>query len=331
MRESSVVKAMLLTMNIQLLRHSPFRLFLDVDPSGNQLTSFIAVVNGIKPAMDLWIKPKGWNRFLKMIEYFRLHYYLDVYFDNHAPILETLPKDMITTTRAALSNTYGDQTEAHVFVSTRKDNLVEAVNRGWYPLFSDGYLIEKHAADYDAFGKALGYPDCCLSFFAEYNNWFCYNTYYTSYHKTVSFPRALSNGLLRHTAYSLIPHMPCSFDCVNTMSYASRLKAAIQSEDTLYGEEIQRRLVSPTLCISELKIYRFSGEIMERNIVVYQYCEPITPTQPNDPLYTLLAQGDRCELQDNIIRVYKNNMAIGVYIARGDRHGPEAPFIVKCK
>lgn len=314
-----------------LLASSRFANFLAVDPAGTQLPSFIAVVAGLKPAMDMWVTVAHWSAFERIAIMFGLHYYVDGYFDRYAEDeLATLQDEMVTTTRAVRRLSPESRSEAHVFIAREKDALRTAVAAGWYPLVVNGRLVEKHLADHHAFGVALGYPSCCLAFFRQHNDWQIDNTFYAAYRNTTGTPSILANGLLRNTAYYYVPHLPCSFVCRSSMAYSAALRSVIAEEAPAYAAEIDRRLSSLLLCLSELRIYRFEGQQTLTGMIEYRIVEPVNPTGYNDELYLMLLQGTRYELDGCIVRVYCGNRQIAVYQARTDRYGPEAPFTIQC-
>jgi hypothetical protein len=315
----------------ELLNGSQFRRFLEIDPTGVQLPSFIATVHESKPAMDLWVRVGSWESFERLVCHFGLHCHVDAYFDRHAEeVLTSSPRENFTTTRAVLSKNFTGQAEAHVFVASAEAALIAAVGAGWYPLVVDGRVVEKHLADHEKFGAALGYPSCCREFFRKRNDWFYDNTYYAAYLNTVTAQRALSNGLLRHTAFSYTPHMACSFSCDASMDYGARLREVIAKEAPAYGEEIDRQLASPMLCLSELHIYRFEGSTQSTDRIDYETVEPINPTTSDDPLFKMLSRGDACRVDANIVSVQRRGVQIDAYVARADKHGPEFPFIIRC-
>jgi hypothetical protein len=280
--------------------------------------------------MDLWVPIYGWEAFQRLARDLGLLYYIDTYFDSHSEQLKAIPPEQFTTTRAALSKMFREHTEAHVFIARKERDLERIVGAGWYPLIVEGHMINKHLMDHSKFGEALGYPVCCRTFFHQRNNWHYDNTYYAAYCNTFTTPKSLSNGTLRQSTYSLAPHMPCSFACVATMSYTAKLLEVITNEAPDYAREINRYLVSPILCLSELRIYRFEGRILSPNILQYETVEPIYPTNDADLLYKLLASGNTFEIDRNIIKVYRNNCLVDSYVARADRYGPELPFLIQC-
>lgn len=308
------------------LVNSHFSKYLEIFPDGGQLPSFIATVKGLKSATDLWVQKPKWKYFCELAQYFGLYYYVDAYFDRDLGKLNSLPQELFTTTKAVFSKEFSDQ--AHVFIAKSQDALTNAIASGWYPLVVGQRVIEKHLPDHYTFGKALGYPQCCLDFFQERNHWNFYNNYYETYRNTINKPTYLSNGLLRHTPFSLIPHIPCSFNCEASIEYAQKNRRLINEESQEYLQEIEHHLQTPILCLSELKIYRFEGNIVAENAVKYQSVEAIYPTSENDLLYQILVKGDTCIVEENIIRVYRDNSQISAYFARGDKHEVEIPFLI---
>lgn len=315
-----------------LLKGSPFIKYLDIEPYGLQLPSFIATAYGLKPAMDMWVRSDAWSSFRELANSLGLHWHVDAYFDrNPAAVSKIQSPVKLTTTRALLSKKFRAQEEAHVFVARSQQDLFNSVCAGWYPLIVNGRIIDKHLADHENFGQALGYPQCCRDFFRANNNWHYENTYYAAYKNTKTVPQSLSNGLLRHTAFSFTPHIACSFICESTINYGAKLLALVAQEVSVsYADEISRRLATPILCLSELKIYRFEGRMQLSNQVQYSAVEPVNPTRCTDSLYKMLNQGDKCIIDSNVLRIYAGKRQIHAYQARADQHGPEFPFIIQC-
>ncbi len=312
----------------RFLANSSFQKYLEIFPTGQQLPSFIATVKGLKAATDLWVRSQKWESFCELAKYFGLFYYVDAYFAQDIETVNNLPKELFTTTKAVFSKHFDRETEAHVFIAKSQESLVNITGSGWYPLVVDKRVIEKHLADHYSFGEALGYPPCCLNFFQKRNNWNFYNNYYETYRNTINTPTYLSNGFLRHIAFSLIPHIPCSFHCLESIDYAKKLTLLIKEESQEYLCEIERHLQTPILCLSELKIYRFEGRLISEKTVLYQSVEAIFPTSRNDSIYQMLIQGDTCIVEGNIVRIYQGSSQIDVYFARGDKHEVEIPFLI---
>ncbi|MEU7004287.1 HEXXH motif-containing putative peptide modification protein [Nonomuraea sp. NPDC046570] len=299
---------------------------------GAQFPTLIAVACGLKPSMDVWIPAEGWQVFLRGVHDLDLLYHVDACFDRNSPQIAQVPPDQLTTTRAALSASLLPGTEAHVFLARDPVALDRVVGAGWYPLIIDGVVVNKHRADHDKFGDALGYPPCCQDFFRHRNNWNDDNTYYAALLNTEGVPSPLCNPFLRHTAFGLVPYMPCSYSCPATIEYASRLRDRIATELPGYLAAMDHALSKTVLCVSELRMYWFHGERVNRHAdqveICYNGVESLYRVEAEDPLHELLSAGDRCVLDGEVLRVHRGNAYVGGYQTRGDRHGPECPFVI---
>ena len=61
----------------------------------------------------------------------------------------------------------------------------------------------------------------------------------------------------------------------------------------------------------------------------YNAVERIYPSRNRDDVYDMLLVGDKCKLDVNIVRIFKNGREVHTYVARADRHGPEYPFLIQ--
>ena len=314
-----------------LLGSSKYQRFLDLDPMGVQLPSFIATVEGLKPGMDFWVSSSRLSAIPQIAGYFDLKFYTDVLFDRQdETTLGRFPPDCFNTTRAALASVATESCEAHIFIARRDIELQELVSSGWYPLAVDQAIVAKPYPDHDWFGSALGYPECCRRFFHQRNDWRTDNTYFAAYSNTKGSPRALCNTLSRHTAYYLAPHIPCSFSCNATANYAFHLETLIRNESPLYSDAILACLRMPMLCLSELRLFLFEGRMDTPYSISYRDVAPIPPTESTDQLFDLLNRGDSLLLENCVVRVRRGRSDVGAYLARSDVHGPNIPFIVEC-
>jgi len=315
-----------------LVGNSWLKLFLDIIPSGLQLPSLVAVHNGLKPAMDLWVPQRKWNSFAELMRYLGLFYYSDSYIETDSPAamlaFERQRVELFTTTRALSVANATERAEVHVFVSSTKEALFTAVAAGWYPVIVGTRIVPKHFADHDKFGASLGYPYCCRAFFRRENDWHENNCWRSSFSNTHGEPCAYANGLLRHTAYGLVPHIPCSFACHATINQARDLYALIAAEAPMYARAMIDRLSSPTLCLSERQIYRMTGTVDASNVVRYTDVEAVLPTPEADQLVALLSAGNEVRIERNILYVFSGNSLVASYFARADKHAPELPFLI---
>lgn len=281
--------------------------------------------------MDFWVPCDRIPLLSNLIRNAGLVCYIDCYFDRHSEhVLRKIPQECFTTTRSALGVRGATGVEAHVFVARSRSSLSDAVASGWYPLVVEGQLVEPHLADHNFFGHALGYPPCCISFFHEHNDWANSNHYYVTYRSSRRRFSWCVNSLPRHTAYFLTPHIPCSFSCPVTESYAVQLLRLIEADAPRYALEIQRRLTRPMLCLSELRMYVFDGTLDNAQLY-YNVVETLNPTTEHDTLYCSLREGNECRVEANVITIFRDGKQLNKYFARSDRHGPEHPFVFQCR
>jgi HEXXH motif-containing protein len=299
-------------------------------PGAAQFPSFVAVAVGLKPAMDIWLPPENLPGLREFCASLGIVMHVDAYFDRDSAQLAGVDPDLFTTTRAAFATGPGPGCQAHVFVAGTEPALREVVASGWYPLVVQGRVVPKHQLDHDVFGVALGYPACCRQFFRERNNWRVDNTYYAALRNTPGPARALSNPFLRHTVHGLVPHMPCSYDCAATIAYARAVREVLGRETPKLAVAVDRALTGHVLALSELRIYRLLRGRDTDNGVTYHAVQHLYGAGGrDDELHRLLAEGDRCRVEGTIVRVYRDSTLVGAYNARGDRHGPECPFLIR--
>jgi hypothetical protein len=84
----------------------------------------------------------------------------------------------------------------------------------------------------DALGQLFGYPECCRKFFQEvWVHQHCLDTTWAMATNTVASQTAvvecggvpLANVLWRCLGVRAVPHLPCRFDCKETMAFAEQL------------------------------------------------------------------------------------------------------------
>lgn len=313
----------------ELLRGSPLAVWLELEPQGTQLPVVCAVIGGAKPAADIWIARDKIGQFRLLAKQWGLSFHIDPYFDRFDERAIRAANAQFGTTRAAIAKTNEGRSEAHIFIARAPLALSRAVAAGWYPLVIDNCVVEKSVADHIRFGRALGYPECCISFFRRRNHWWYDNTPYAAYRNTRGGANLMSNGLPRNTAFALIAHMPCSFSCSKSISRAQEVLDFIRLKAPSYAAQIVRRLRLPMLSLSELRLFAFNGTIVDSNRIEYESVEPLNPTTQEDPLLKIMRGGDACIVDGNIVRIEKHGVIAACYLARGDQYGPECPFILE--
>ena len=278
----------------------------------NQLPMFMAVVKGIKPLMDDWIQADKYQEFKKMCAKYGLRVEPDWVF---IQVSEKLINKAIDSDRLSTTKFYGmpytskiNSGGVHVFISKSEENLKEAHKFGWYPLIVSGRSLHKPFIDHLRFGKVLGYPDCCIDFFRDFNNHNLYNHLYETYKNTEGEPNFLRNSLFMDFTYSLIHHIPCSYTCKKTIKSAEELLREIEKEEPEFAEKIKYNLRLPLLVFEEKNIYVFEGE--RKNNRIYYSNFSFLGRQEDNKYQTILERGNNIVVKKDKIDVLKEDLIL---------------------
>ena len=296
------------------------------------LVPFMATVAGIKPAMDDWVDVKRLENYLQVCKNFGLYTQVSCYFQrlNDLDVSQIKGGHQLTTTRARAIEKHSkpQNGEAHVFLSRDKSNLEQAFVNGWYTVAIENEVIDKPFVDHPDFGKSLGYPDCCIQYFIQNNDWENKNFYYSIFRRS-SILNPLCNSFTRHTLFSYLSHMPCQFNCKNSIAYASKVRDMLLQEEPKLMGVIDEFIHRPILCLSERHLYISDGFVSQnRNKLCYDEIALLPPTSLNESLLRLLAVGNSLSILGNVIRVFRDDKLQGIYEAKGNQIGPEAPILI---
>lgn len=136
---------------------------------------FFATAKGMKRAMDAWVPSEKYSEFLEYCREFGLFCIPDVKFvkaGEYSEYAQSVGGEHLTTTKTlAFPVDSPHPGEIHCFVSVDRENAEEAFRYGWYPIVSSGRVVYKSYHDTIEFGSRLGYPECCVGFFFEKNDW----------------------------------------------------------------------------------------------------------------------------------------------------------------
>jgi radical SAM superfamily enzyme YgiQ (UPF0313 family) len=139
------------------------------------------------------------------------------------------------------------------------------------------------------FGRALGYPECCIAWLTEQDSLThplrrSPNLPIQSASATASFCHAELNNLLWmlpeiNSCIYLISHYPCSYDCSSSLVQARRLFALLEKVSPDFSELLQRMLARPVLIWDDTKLppehwdenkgIVFDGRV-EKNRILYK-------------------------------------------------------------
>ncbi len=236
-----------------------------------QLFLYYSVLAGLKPALDEWIPVGNLENYLRVCEKYGLLTEVESIFYNETSnaARQAIGSEFLTTT-VACGAPFGADYEgrAHIYVSKSEEELDKIKRTGWYPLAVNNRIVTKPQIDYMWFGDSLGYPKCCIDYFAKVNNHSMYpNTLMLPFKNTKTKPNYLCNSLVKDT-YCYLYHIPCGFDCRATAELSAELQAYIRERDPGYAEYIDMHMKLNFLVFRERDIYAFDG-VPEGNILKY--------------------------------------------------------------
>lgn len=310
--------------------------FVQVKGNSGQLVMIMATIKGIKPCMDDWIRIDRFDAYLKVCSRYGLLVEPDAIFKMASK--KSLPMEVVGRWRLTTTIAYGlplnrpeKDSLVHVFVSKTRKHLDSALKNGWYPLIINNRVIDKPLADAFKFGCNLGYPECCVQFFRERNNWYKYSYLYEIFKNTPENEyHYLCNPFIKDVTYSYIYHMPCSYNCKSTIDLTKRIRGAIYEEEPGLVEVIDKHLKLPLLVFYERKFYAFEGEIKSKRL--YYKKAYFIGQMPENNLYEGdLKRGNCVFLEGKDVVILNNGKLVKKIKWRRTEFAPEFPFIIQFK
>jgi hypothetical protein len=189
-----------------------------------------------------------------------------------------------------------DPRQGNVFVYMSKSK--ELVNRA---MRYEGLSFEDR--DHVKLGQALGYPHCCTESFSEGKHQLNYaNLLINTANNTKDFSFCLNN-LLKGTAYHLIPHFPCSFECKESIKYAKNLLEILWNVNPLFAREMECYLKLPVVHLN-CKWVAFIGKV-KKNGILYSDVH-----SSDEKLVLKLKSGNEVRLNKDAIEILKDGRHI---------------------
>jgi len=289
---------------------------------------FAAVYAGIRPAMDCWIPNRNRDAFVRFVEELGLSQRADCAFRRLAG--ERLEKavggETLCTTKAEgiPLRDAGPDDEVHFFVGRGSSGAARLQETGWYPVVVEDRMFPKPFIDHLEFGRRLGYPECCISFFADCNDWNRTNSYFEASRRTVRF-RHLANCFGKNAGFSMNFHLPCRFDCRATIRQSGRLMEYLMREEPEYAAAAERLLRMPVLALNEREVIVLDGAPADGGFAYSTAADLFSV--PSDVMRAIEG-GDRLEIHGRFIRVLRGRELVGVFECRTDEFGPRVPMLV---
>jgi hypothetical protein len=304
------------------------REFIEARQSAHQITGYMSLVLGQKPLLDDWIQRPLLDDFLQVCKSYGLHVRLDALhrsIDLGTLATPILGREYVTTTSALGFPLDADvDGTVHVFVSRERSLLKQGM---WYPVVIRNRLIEQPRMDTLSYGAVLGYPECCVRFFGQYNNWSRYSFLYEIYKNSGKGHHYLCNPMTKDAIYSYIYHMPCSFACSRTIELAGRLRSEIDKREPDFARAIDCHLLLPFLVFFERKFYAFEG-FMERERLYYDHVYFPDTWRAGRSYHERLERGDSLHIEDGSVHVYRGSTPLDVIPLNHRDTVAEQPFLI---
>lgn len=309
------------------------RSLVELRSSEALLTQYVAVVAGVRHALDDWIPASHFQAFCELMAQHGLSVKADCVFKPLVNDSTLEGKNLAPTTQAAgLPFPEGmddsPRTRVHVIVSSRTDWAEETLAAAWYPVFVDRRIVRKPLVDHRRLGIAFGYPDCCVDFFIKHNDWPRFNTLADAARASTRL-RWETNCLLKHSPWSTLFHMPCSFDCQATIDYSRKLLSALKEWDVGYTKHIQASLQQSFLVISERLAYvLIDATVKDEARAVYNKALFVGAAAEHDSYGEVLSQGNELEVSDGVVFIYNNGKLIHTVETHCDQGIAEVPLLL---
>ncbi len=139
--------------------------------------------------------------------------------------------------------------------------------------------VFRQATGFEEYGRLLGYPECCVSAFLDYNNpW-----------KWIVDPagnagRISKSGITRYSPdyrmnrfAGIIYHLPCSFDCRKTLALSDNILRLYKDYDPCLTEDFVDSLRKPVVTFKSCNYVRLSGNV-RGSIVRYNAVDCVDPS-----------------------------------------------------
>ena len=175
----------------------------------------------------------------------------------------------------------------------------------------------------DSLGKLFGYPRCCIEEFTKNTSMnkslppmtllntkgesdFRLNYLYSFDSRQFNYEEfnRVTKGYLLSNNY-LIPYIPCSFNCKESIKYAQKLLDILKLEFPEYHEKLTFFLKKPILFFSDFVFFPLTGK-MEGNKLSYKSFSKIHDHLPIK-IVKLLEKGSVIKKENNNLQIYKNS------------------------
>lgn len=170
------------------------------------------------------------------------------------------------------------------------------------------------------FGRALGYPECCVQFFAQnfsrtgdtLGDLAPFSLRNTT--RPPPYPFYLNN-LARYFGVRLVFHFPCQFTCAASAAVGRRHFEALQKDAPQLAEKARRLLLCPILYTDSEGVFLLEEFSLLADGHLAYHPERIRATDETSPLYQLLRAADRLKMPaegKGRLPLYRGNTPLAV-------------------
>jgi hypothetical protein len=295
--------------------------------SAGLFPQFVAVVAGLRPGMDCWVRSKNLESFIRFIERQGLSHSVDCGFRKLQAGDQPIGVETLCTTHAVgiQVEDADSEDEIHIFVARTRDVAERMRSSGWYPVVVNGRILPKPFIDHLEFGRLLGYPGCCIDFFEKSNNWNRTNSYAEAYRNTTCRFDCRTNCFGKNLGYSLNFHLPCRFDCSDTVRLSSDLFNFLKYIEPEYSDLCWELLHKPVLSLNERENVLFDGSVNNGHI---RYESALNLFLTPAPKMNAIREGNVVEIRGRFVVVLRNREVVDIFECRCDEFGPQVPLLM---
>lgn len=178
------------------------------------------------------------------------------------------------------SDRYSDRV-FHLFFSREKKFAEMAANIEKFYGHSNGKGISPSQYA-EMMGRLFSYPECCIRAFVMGGDKMMSDSLIRSAYERSSSFSWLLNCLDPLSPFTLIPHLPCRFDCKDSMLLATKVADITEVALPFFSESVKRNLQKPYLFLGLHTIVSFCGYAKDNKI--YYTNADMTCFRPNAPI-----------------------------------------------
>lgn len=291
---------------------------------------FAAVVAGLKPGMDCWVAFEKYEYFNSFTRGLGLSLAVDCAFRELSSRVreQAIGLETLCTTYAqgipAENAQPGDT--LHVFVGATPHAVERLRASGWYPVVINGRVHNKPFVDHLEFGRALGYPECCVQFFMRSNNWNRTNSYAEALANSHGGCDYRTNCFGKNHGYSLNFHIPCRFDCPETIRHSSILEQFLDEQEPDYTATCRKLLGLPVLSLNEREVALIDSSSASDHTARYTSALNLFMTPPE--VMDALEKGNVIQIRGRFLAVLRDTELLEMFECRCDQFGPKIPLLL---